>query len=82
MQSISVDAVGDVRVMFTNGFTLIFALSDDSGDLFERFSLALSSGPFVAHTLSDFAYLDLRFGDKLYYKLKDGVVGGAPTKKK
>jgi cell division septal protein FtsQ len=70
MQSISVDAVNDVRVTFTNGFTLIFALESNTGDLFERFSLALSSDVFVKHSLSDFAYLDLRFGDKLYYKLK------------
>ena len=82
MQSISVDSVNDVRVMFSNGFTLIFALSSDSGDLFDRFSLALSSDAFTKHTLSDFQYLDLRFGDKLYYKLKDGVAASTTPKKK
>jgi len=47
-----------------------FAVADAAGDTFERFSLALGAGPFLEHPLSDFAYLDLRFGDKLYYKLK------------
>lgn len=82
MQSISVDAVNDVRVMFSNDFELVFALNSDSGDLFDRFSLALMADPFVAHKLSDFQYLDLRFGDKLYYKLKSGVVATTTQKKK
>jgi len=60
----------DVSVRFANSFTLRFALSDAGGDIFERFSLALTSEPMKAHKLSDFQYLDLRFGDKLYYKLK------------
>ena len=48
----------------------MFALGDDGGDVFDRFSLALQSDLFKKHALSDFDYLDLRFGDKLYYKLK------------
>lgn len=55
---------------FADGLVLKFNVSDASGDVFERFSLALKSAPFTAHALSDFQYLDLRFGDKLYYKLK------------
>ncbi len=68
--SVEVDENKDVRVRFANSFTLRFALSDAGGDIFERFSLALTSEPMTAHKLSDFEYLDLRFGDKLYYKLK------------
>ena len=56
--------------MFASGFVLKFALSDAGGDVFERFSLALAAEPFLGRSLSDFLYLDLRFGDKLYYKLK------------
>ena len=55
---------------FADNFTLIFTLVDQGGDVFERLTLALTSGPMAAHKLGDFQYLDLRFGDKLYYKLK------------
>lgn len=67
---IAVDGEKDVRMRFVSGFTLIFALSDHGGDVFERLGLALIAEPLAAHKLSDFEYLDLRFGDKLYYKLK------------
>jgi hypothetical protein len=60
----------DVRVYFHDDFLLIFALRDDGGDVFERFSLALQAPPFSGKKLSDFEYLDLRFGDRLYYKEK------------
>lgn len=68
--SITVDPNNDVHLMFRSGFELLFALHDDTGKIFERFSLALTSAPFTAHSLADFQYLDLRFGDKLYYKLR------------
>jgi hypothetical protein len=60
----------DARVHFKSGFELIFSLKDGGADVLERFSLALTAAPFTTHALSDFEYLDLRFGDKLYYKLK------------
>jgi hypothetical protein len=66
----SVDQYDDVRLQFASGFTLLFSLDDDSGDIYSRLSLALTSDPFTSNPLSDFEYLDLRFGDKLYYKLK------------
>ncbi|HVV39295.1 MAG TPA: hypothetical protein VHD31_03130 [Candidatus Paceibacterota bacterium] len=56
---------------FANGFALMFALKDDTADVLERFRLALTADPFTTHDLSQFEYLDLRFGDKLYYKLKN-----------
>jgi len=68
--SVVVDPQDDVSARFDNGFNLKFALGDAGGDVFERFSLALESEPYKANALSDFEYLDLRFGDKLYYKLK------------
>jgi cell division septal protein FtsQ len=67
---VTADAQGDVEARFDDGFVLKFALNDAGGDVFERFGLALQSDPFKAHKLFDFEYLDLRFGDKLYYKLK------------
>lgn len=63
-----VDSHSDVYLAFSNGFTLIFSLKDAKGDVFERFTLALASGPFLNKSIADFEYLDLRFGDKLYYR--------------
>lgn len=70
VEGVAVDAQLDAEATLSNGFALKFALGDAGGDVFERFSLALTSGPFLENGLSDFQYLDLRFGDKLYYKLK------------
>lgn len=70
VKGVHVDAAGDVRIFFESGFILLFALRDEGGDIFERFTLALTAEPLTTHTLPSFEYLDLRFGDKLYYKLK------------
>lgn len=69
--SVSVDYQGDVRLRLLSGFMLMFPLAEQGGDVFERYALARRSAPFKDHALSDFEYLDLRFGDKLYYKLRD-----------
>jgi cell division septal protein FtsQ len=70
VETVAVDAQLDAEATLRSGFVLKFALGDAGGDVFERFVLALTSGPFLEHALGDFQYLDLRFGDKLYYKLK------------
>lgn len=71
IQSIAVSSTGDVTVSFADGFDLLFSLSQDAGDVYQRFTLALQSDPFKQNPLSSFEYLDLRFGDKLYYMLKN-----------
>src|SRR3989344_2150178 len=70
LQEAGVDTQSDVQMYFVGGFIVRFALRDEGGDVFERFTLALSSAPFKDKPLSGFEYLDLRFGDKLYYKEK------------
>ena len=70
LESVSVDDAGDVRMRFASGFTILSVLDDAGGDIFERFSLALTAEPFSTRSPAEFEYLDLRFGDKLYYKLK------------
>lgn len=70
IRAVVVDSAQDVRVEFASGFELRFSLKDASGDIFDRFTIALGSQPFSDHALSDILYLDLRFGDKLYYKVK------------
>jgi hypothetical protein len=68
--SVEIDENNDVHLQFADGFVLLFSLEDASGDIYNRLSLALTADVFANHPLSDFEYLDLRFGDKLYYKLK------------
>lgn len=70
VRRVAVDPQGDARVYFESGFRLVFAPEDESGDVFERFALARKAEPFVGKPLSAFEYLDLRWGDKLYYKAK------------
>lgn len=65
-----VDENNDVYVAHKDGFEVRFELLSDPGSILQTLQLALSTEIFKAHTLSDFAYLDLRFGSKLYYKLK------------
>lgn len=71
--SIEVDGAHDVRVIFADNFELIFGLSSAGADVYERFQLVLGSDAFAGHSLADFEYLDMRFGDKLYYKLRDSL---------
>lgn len=68
--AVEVSEEGAVNVHFTSGFVLIFSLDDPGGDVLERLALALTAEPFASRALAEFEYLDLRFGDKLYYKLK------------
>lgn len=70
LSGVVVDGNPDVQLRFADGFTLHFALHDQGGDVFERFSLVLTSDVLRGHTFAQLEYLDLRFGDKLYYKLK------------
>lgn len=79
IQSIEVDGTNDVRVTFADNFALLFTLSSAGADVYQQFTLALGSDAFAGHSLDDFEYLDLRFGDKLYYKLKSGVAAGSTS---
>jgi cell division septal protein FtsQ len=70
VRQVVVEKDGAARAYFQDDFLLIFSSLESGGDVFERFSLALQSAPFKGKKLSDFEYLDLRYGDKLYYKEK------------
>lgn len=69
--TVTIDEHKDVHLATAEGYSILFALDDDSGDVFQHFSLILGAAPFTTHKLSDFQYVDLRFGDKVYYKLKN-----------
>ena len=71
IMSVGVDSDNDVHLAASGGYEILFALSDNGGDIFQYFTLTLTAAPFATHALSDFAYIDLRFGDKVYYKLKN-----------
>lgn len=80
VESVYVNEEHDVRVKFSTGFELIFSANDDSGDVYDRFGLALQTEVFAGRPVADFLYLDLRHGDHLYYKLKTATT--ATTTKK
>ncbi len=65
-----VDENADVHLTFASGFTLLFADAQSGGELMDRLNLVLGAAPFSSHKVGDFEYLDVRFGDKIYYKLK------------
>ncbi len=68
--SVSLEDNNTANIGLAGGFVLMISLGDQSAIFSSAFKLALTSAPFTAHPLSDFQYLDLRFGDRLYYKLK------------
>lgn len=83
IQSVSVNSDEDVRLQFDSGFTLIFTLQAKAVDILDHLQLALMSDAFQTHAISEFDYLDLRFGDKLYYKLiLQPAVAPVPTTKR
>jgi cell division septal protein FtsQ len=55
VRQVIIDEMGDARAYFQNDFVLIFSNKDQTGDVFERLSLARKAAP---------------LGDKLYYKPK------------
>lgn len=71
LSHVSVDGNGDVSLQFEPGYHIRFSLHDDGGDIYNHFTVAQKAASFENHPLSDFDYIDLRFGDKVYYKLKN-----------
>ncbi|HVY72843.1 MAG TPA: hypothetical protein VG984_02245 [Candidatus Paceibacterota bacterium] len=68
---VSVNADDDATLQFAPGYSIRFSLHDDGGDIYNHFTVAQKAASFANHPLSDFDYIDLRFGDKVYYKLKN-----------
>jgi len=75
-ESIVVGETGTTEIHFPDNFVVLFLRGDDAGDVLNRFNAALSSSVLEGRTVADFEYLDLRFGNKLYYKLKQGMDSG------
>jgi len=71
VDTVAITSDRDVKVALLSGCEIIFALGQDSATVVNHFILALSSSVFADHSLSEFEYIDLRYGNKLYYKLKN-----------
>ena len=66
---ISIDSTQDFSVTFQEGFILKASFGEDAGTLARNLKLVLSSDS-LAGKESQIDYVDLRFGNKAYYKMK------------
>ncbi len=72
--SATVEDDQDFSVAFTEGFTLRAAFGSDAAALARNLQLALSADP-LRGKKDTLDYVDLRFGNRVYYKFKSGVRG-------
>ncbi len=61
----------DFVVPLSQGFSVYASFGEDPGTLVSNLQLILSSSALAGQT-QNLEYVDLRFGDKVYYKLKGG----------
>lgn len=69
--SVEITPEKDVIVTFLSGSQLIFALADAPEGILARLSAARASDALAGVSPEDISYIDLRFGNKLYYRLKE-----------
>lgn len=67
---VAVDENNDVSMHFLEGFELRFTLAQKPEEVIASLHAAQKSDALIGKKLSDLQYLDLRFGDRLYYKLR------------
>jgi len=73
----SVDNEQDFSVPLQNGFYVKASFGEDAGLLVKNLQLVLSSDALQGKQ-AEIEYIDLRFGDKVYYKLKGANEVTAP----
>jgi cell division septal protein FtsQ len=61
----------DFSVPTQEGYTLKLSFGEDVADVLKNLKLVLTSSP-VKDKLADLEYIDLRFGNRVYYKMKGG----------
>lgn len=66
---VAIEKSDDVTVHFAEGFDMKASFGEDAAALARNLSLVLSSQPLQGKQ-SELEYIDLRFGDRVYYKLK------------
>ncbi len=71
VQTVEVDAVGDVYYTLTTGGELRAALSDSALEVSDNLRAILQAEEFSALADGNFHYIDLRFGNKVYVSEQD-----------
>lgn len=61
----------DVTVRFSEGYALYFGRRDEHAAVLARLALALSSDPLANADREMLSYIDLRFGNRVFYKFKE-----------
>lgn len=64
------DLQGDVTVQLQGDARLLFARSQDLGEVLQNLDSVLSSEPLEGTDSLELDYIDLRFGNKIFYRLK------------
>jgi hypothetical protein len=77
----TVKSVDDFSVQLTDGSQLLASFGQNATDLVHNYKLILSSDALVGH-LQDLDYVDLRFGDRVYYKLKGSAAASSTASTK
>lgn len=68
--SVWVEDSGDVRVADSSGAEVFFTLSRKPEEVLSMLRSARASEALAGKDISEIAYIDLRFGNRLYYKLR------------
>ena len=71
-RAISIGNGQDILITLSEGFTLKASFGQDANALMKNLQLVLSSGPLKGKD-SELEYVDLRFNNRVYYKLKGEV---------
>jgi cell division septal protein FtsQ len=63
----------DFNVNLTEGYLIKASFGENADMLMRNLRLILTGGDGLQSKAGDIEYIDLRFGDRVYYKLKDGT---------
>jgi cell division septal protein FtsQ len=63
----------DFTVALTEGYAVKASFGEDPGQLIRNLQLILSTADGLQNQIAKLDYVDLRFGDRVYYKLKGGA---------
>ncbi len=70
-KALSVEITGkDASVLFDDDFTLLLSLDNTPENILSRLSAIRGAPPLQGKPFSVLSYIDLRFGNKVYFKLK------------
>lgn len=69
--SAEISTESDATITFVSGFKLLFALHDAPEDILSRLSLARASDALKGKPFAALSYIDVRFGNKIYYKVRE-----------